>query len=161
MNSFLFLNRFSVSLKSLNNYFLRGFAYKSFLNRFSVLINNIMWSSNHYSTSSCFPRFSGPRFSSFPVFQGPGFPGFRFFNVRVQVLEVAKLKYILGKFYEKVYFICETPADKGVLLSFEKCILKAKWKEMKGMKFLSMSDRDGLRKGSMEMAYGVLTVLSW
>ena len=57
LNSFLFLSRFSVSLKSLINF--RRFACKSLLNRFSVLINYIMSSSNHFSTSSCFPGFSG------------------------------------------------------------------------------------------------------
>ena len=56
LNSFLFLSRFFDSLRSLNNYFLRTFACKSLLNRSSVLINYIMWSSNHFSTSSCFPR---------------------------------------------------------------------------------------------------------
>ena len=75
LNSFLFLSRFSVSLKSLNNYFFRRFPYKSLLNKFSVLINYIMWSFNHFSTFSCFPRFSGPRF----------------FRARVQVLEVAEI----------------------------------------------------------------------
>ena len=84
MNSFLFLSRFSVSLKSLNNYFFRWFAYKSLLSRFSVLINYNMWSSNHFSTSSGFPRFSGSRFFRAQVFQGPGFLGSRFFRIRVQ-----------------------------------------------------------------------------
>ena len=83
LNSFLFLSRFSVSLKSLNNYFFRRFAYKSLLNRFSVLINYIMWSSNHFSTSSCFPRFSGSRFFGVQVFQGLGSSGSRFFMVQV------------------------------------------------------------------------------
>ena len=71
------LSRFSSTLKSLNNYFFRRFPYKSLLNRFSVLINYIMWSSNHCSTSSCFPRFSGSRFFRVQVFQGPGFLGSR------------------------------------------------------------------------------------
>ena len=61
LNSFLFLSRFSVSLKSLDNYFFRWFAYKSLLSRFSVLISYIMWSSNHFSISRCFPCFSGSR----------------------------------------------------------------------------------------------------
>ena len=67
-----------------------------------------MWSSNHFSTSSCFPSFSGPDFlgSMFfrvQVFQGPCFSGSkffrfpvfsgsRFFMVRVQVLEGARSK---------------------------------------------------------------------
>ena len=34
-----------------------------------------MWSPNHFSTSSCFPRFSGSRFFRVQVFQGPGFSG--------------------------------------------------------------------------------------
>ena len=74
LNSFLFLCRFAVSLKSLDNYFFRRFAYESLFRRFSVLIN-YMWSSNHFSTSSRFPRFSGSRFFRIQV-QGPG-PGFR------------------------------------------------------------------------------------
>ena len=75
LNSFLFLSRFYVSLKSLHNYFFRWFVYKSLLSRFSVLISYNMWSSNHFTISSCFPCFSGP-----------GFSGSR---VRGQVLEVA------------------------------------------------------------------------
>ena len=84
LNSFLFLSRFSVSLKSLNNYFFKRFAYKSILNRFSVLINYIMWSSNHFSTSSCFLRFLGSKIFRVQVFQGLGFSGYRFFRVWVQ-----------------------------------------------------------------------------
>ena len=82
LNSYLFLNRFSVSLKSLSNYFFGRFAYKSLLNRFSVLINYIMWSFNHLSTSTCFPRFSGSSFFRVQVFQTPGFSGSRFFRVQ-------------------------------------------------------------------------------
>ena len=70
LNSFLFLGRYSVCLKSLDNYFFRWCAYKSLLSRFSVLISYNMWSSNHFSISSCFPCFSGS-------------------GSRVQVLEVA------------------------------------------------------------------------
>ena len=80
LNSFLFLSRFSVSLKSLDNYFFRWFAYKFLFSRFSVLISYNMWSSNHFSISNCFPCFPGPRFFRVQVFQarvqGPG-PGFR------------------------------------------------------------------------------------
>ena len=83
LNPFFFLSRFSVSLKSLNNYFFRSFAYKSIVNRFSMLINYIMWSSNHFSTSSCFLRFLGSRIFRVQVFQGPGFSGSRFFMVQV------------------------------------------------------------------------------
>ena len=69
--------------KSLNNYFFRRFVYKSLLNKFSVLVNYIMWSSNHFSTSSYFPSFSKSRFFSVQVFQGPGFSWSRFFWVQV------------------------------------------------------------------------------
>ena len=65
---------------------------KSLLSRFLVLINYTMQSSNHFSTSSCFP-FQGPgfpessalesRFFRVQVFQGPGFSGSRFFWVQV------------------------------------------------------------------------------
>ena len=79
LNSFVFLSKFSVSLKSLDNYFFRWFAYKSLFRSFLVLINYNMCSSNHFSTSSRFPRFSGIRFS-----------GSRLFRVWVQVLEVAE-----------------------------------------------------------------------
>ena len=87
------LSRFSVSLKSLSNYFFRRFAYKSLLNRFSVLINYIMWSSNHFSISSCFPRFSASKIFRVQVFQdvivlinfqGLGFSGSRFFRLQAQ-----------------------------------------------------------------------------
>ena len=90
LNSFLFLNRFSVSLKSLDNYFFRWFAYKSLLSRLSVFISYNMWSSNHFSISSCFPCFSRSRFFRVQVFQGPG-PGSR---IPFQVLEVADCRYL-------------------------------------------------------------------
>ena len=101
LNSFLFLRRFSVSLKSLDNYFFTWFAYKFLFSRFSVLISYNMWSSNHFSISSCFPCFSESRFFRVQVFQGPGFSrsGSRVrvqvqgpwsgSRVRVQLLEVA------------------------------------------------------------------------
>ena len=73
LNSFLFLSRFSASLKSLDNYFFRLFVYKSLFSRFSVLISYNMWPSKHFSISSCFP-----------CFQGPCSSGSRFFRVRVQ-----------------------------------------------------------------------------
>ena len=75
LNSFLYLSRFSVPLKSLDNYFFRWFAYKSVLSRFSVLKSYNMWSSNHFSISSCLPCFSGSRFFRVQVFQGPDFSG--------------------------------------------------------------------------------------
>ena len=75
LNSYLFLSRFSVSLKSLDSYFFRWFAYRSLLRRFSVLIKYNLWSSNHFSTSSRFPRFSGSRFLKVQVFQSPVFQG--------------------------------------------------------------------------------------
>ena len=88
LNSFLFLRRFSVSLKSLHNHFFRGFAHKSFLSRLSVLINYIMWSSNHFlyaAVSHIFqgPDFSRSRFFRVRVFQGPSFSGSSFFRVQV------------------------------------------------------------------------------
>ena len=82
LNSLLFLSRFSVSLKSLDNYFFRWFAYKSLLNRLPVLINYIMWSFNNFAISSCFPRFSGSKFFRFQVFLGLGFYRSRFFRVQ-------------------------------------------------------------------------------
>ena len=42
-----------------------------------------MWSSNHFSTSSSFPRFSGSRFFKVQVFQSSGFSGSRFFRLQV------------------------------------------------------------------------------
>ena len=83
LNSFLFLSRFSVSLKSLDNYFFRWFAYKSLFSRFSVLISYNMWSSNHFSISSRFPCFSRSRFFRVQVFQARGFSRSRFFRVQV------------------------------------------------------------------------------
>ena len=71
LNSFLFLSRFSFSLKSLDNYFFSWFAYKSLLSRFSVLISYNMWSSNHFLGS----RFVTDRFFRVQVCQGPGFQG--------------------------------------------------------------------------------------
>ena len=87
LNSLLFLSRFSVSLKTLDNYFLRWFAYKSLLSRFSVLISYNMCSSNHFSISSGFPCFSRSRFFRVQVFRVQG-PESRS-RIQVQVLEVA------------------------------------------------------------------------
>ena len=61
---------------------------KSLLSRFSVLINYTIQSSDHFSTSSCFPgflwsRFFGVQCFRVPVFQDPGFSGSRFFRVQV------------------------------------------------------------------------------
>ena len=83
LNSFLFLSRFFVSLKSPDNYFCRWFAYKSLLSKFSVVISYNMWSSNHFSIPRRFPRFSRSRFFKVQVFQGPGFPGSGFFRLQV------------------------------------------------------------------------------
>ena len=71
LNSFLLLSRFSVSLKSLDNYFFSWFAYKSLLSRFPVSISYNMWSYNQFSISSCVPCFSG--FGSRIHCPGPGF----------------------------------------------------------------------------------------
>ena len=78
-----------VSLKSLNNYFFRWFAYKYLFSRFSVLISYNMWPSNHFFISSCFPCFSVSRFFRVQVFQGPSPRSGSRVRVRVQVLEVA------------------------------------------------------------------------
>ena len=41
------------------------------------MLISYIWSSNHFSISSCFPCFSGSRFFRIQVFQGPGFSGSR------------------------------------------------------------------------------------
>ena len=63
LNSFLFLSRFSFSLKSLDNYFFRWFPYKSLLSIFSVLISYNVWSSNHFSIPAVCHVFQGPDIS--------------------------------------------------------------------------------------------------
>ena len=68
LNSFLFLSRFSVSLKSLKSYFFRRFAYKSLLNRFRVLINYVMWSSSSFFYNKLFPTFFMFRFFWVQIF---------------------------------------------------------------------------------------------
>ena len=83
LNSFSFLSRFSVSLKSLNNYFFRRFAYMSLLNRLSVLINYIMGSSNQFFYIQLFPTFFRVEVFRVQVFQGPGFSRSRFFWAQV------------------------------------------------------------------------------
>ena len=122
LNSFLFSSRFSVSLKSLDNYFFRWFAYKSLLlTRFSVLISYNMCSSNHFAISSRFPYFSRSRFFRVRV-QGPGSrsrsrvrvwvqglgpgpgPGSR---VRVQLIEVAYSNMCGKKFQYMVFTFLE------------------------------------------------------
>ena len=74
LNSFLFLITFYVFLNSFQNYF---FKWLACLQVSSVLMNCNIWSSYLFSASSCFPRFSWPRFSRVRV-QGSGLgPGFR------------------------------------------------------------------------------------
>ena len=77
------LSTFSIFLKSFDNYFFGWLAYKSLLSRSSVLLNYTTCSSNHFSASSFFPRFSWSRFLSILVFQGPGFLGSKFLRVQV------------------------------------------------------------------------------
>ena len=102
MNSFLFLSTFYVFLKRINNYFfsddlltsfflgdcqcycIRCGAYEFLFSRFSVFLNYTMWSSNLFSASSYFSRFSWPRFFRVQIFQGRGFLGSIFFWVKVQ-----------------------------------------------------------------------------
>ena len=110
-DSFLFLSTLK-NLKNLSNYFLRWVAYKSFLSRFSVLIDNTMWFTIqfffwHPAISNVIhgPGFSGTMFFRIQLFQGRSFfkvqifqgqvftfQGFSRFGsrIRVQVLEVAK-----------------------------------------------------------------------
>ena len=76
------LSTFSIFLKSFDNYFFGWLAYKSLLSRSSVLLNYTICSSNHFSASSFFPRFSWSRILSILVFQGPRFLGYRFFRLR-------------------------------------------------------------------------------
>ena len=120
LNSFLFLSRFSVTLKSLDNYFFRWFTQKSLFSRFSVLISYNMWPFNHFSISSCFPGFSGsgsrvqgPGSASRTRVQGPG-SGSR---VWVQVLEVAVMVCV-----KKIYFL--------IILTFDVSIFSQKRKKI-------------------------------
>ena len=95
-NSFLFLSRFSVSLKSIKNYFFR-FACKSPLNRFSVLINYVIYGLLiiflHPAVSHAFqgPGFLGSRFFSVQVFLGLGFSRSRFLRVQVFLFQVFQI----------------------------------------------------------------------
>ena len=136
-NSFLFLSRFFVSLKSLNNHFFRRFASKSLLNRFSVLINYIMWSSNNFLHPGVL-RFLGsePRLFRVQVLQGPGFSGFGS-RVQVQVLEVALYIFkhrhksnIKGAIFElrSKHLYRDQPYKKGfggkkLVLQFHRCFI--------------------------------------
>ena len=68
LSLFLLLSTFSAFLKSLSNYYFRWLAYKSFLSRFSVLINVVFQVFQS-------PGFAGSRFCKVQVLQGPGFSG--------------------------------------------------------------------------------------
>ena len=59
-------------------------AYKSFLSRFSMLINYTMWSSNLFCCIQLFPTFFIVQ--DFQICQGLGFSESRFFRVWVQGL---------------------------------------------------------------------------
>ena len=79
---------------------------KSLLSRFSVLVNYTMQSSNHFSTSSCFPRFLWSRFSGsmffraqcfrVQVFLGQGFSGSRFSDPRFFRVQVFRPQVFQG-----------------------------------------------------------------
>ena len=60
---------------------------------------------------------------------------------------------VLSMIREGFYYdiICQriSCAGKGILLSIEKCILKAKQKEIKQTEILSKNERDDFWKGSM------------
>ena len=95
LNSFLLLvlRIFSVFLKSLSDYFFSWLAYKSLLNRFSVLINyTVLYGLPvFFSAINCLSRFSWSRLSRVQVFQGPGFSGSGSRpRLWVQALEVAR-----------------------------------------------------------------------
>ena len=85
LNSFLLSSRFSVSQKSLDNYFFKWFAYKSLLSRFSVIICVLLIIFPQPAVSHVFqgPGFSVSRFFSVQVFQCPGSSGSRFFRFQV------------------------------------------------------------------------------
>ena len=92
----LFLSTFFVFLKSLNNYFFRWLAYKSFPSRFSVLIkckHSIFFCIQLFPTFFMVLVFQVPGFSTPRLFRVQVFLSSRFFWVRfriwVQVLEVA------------------------------------------------------------------------
>ena len=68
-------------------------ACKSFISRFSMLINFTMWSSNRFFCNQLFPAFFRNGLFRVQVFQGPGFSesGFsesRFFRVQVFLSQV-------------------------------------------------------------------------
>ena len=75
---FLFLSTFSVFH---NDYFFKCLAYKSLPNRFSDLINYILWPYNFFFCIQLFPRFFMVQ-----VFLGPSFLRSRFFRVQVKGL---------------------------------------------------------------------------
>ena len=86
-------NRYSLSWKT--SIIDVGLAYKSFLSRFSMLINYTMCSSNLFFCIQLFPTFfivqnfqstdfSGSRIFRIQFFLSPGFSGSRFFMVRIQ-----------------------------------------------------------------------------
>ena len=108
LNSFLLSSRFSVSQKSLDNYFFKRFAYKSLLSRFSVLLSYNMCSSNHFSTVSRFPCFSRSRFFSVQVFQCPSFSVSRFFRVQVS----QGPGFSSSRFFRVQVFQCSVPGSR-------------------------------------------------
>ena len=72
LNLFLLLSTFSLFF---NDLFFRWIAYKSFVSKFSVLINYILWPYNLFSVSSCFPHFSWSRFFRVKIFMVQVFQG--------------------------------------------------------------------------------------
>ena len=86
LNSFLLLvsSTFSVFLKSLSDYFFSLLTYQSPLKIVSVnKLYCLMWSSNLFFASSCFPRFSWSRFFRVQVFLGPGLRSSRLINAPI------------------------------------------------------------------------------
>ena len=131
----MWLPRWEPSLKSLNNYFSRMFAYKSFINRFSMLMNYILWFSNHFSTSSYFPRFSGCRFFIIQVHQGPSSSGFQS-RVVVQIHVYSRIGTEYGEMLLFAYLshYCFSSQTKAYLEPSRTFTMKLFWKNVNGFR---------------------------
>ena len=99
---------------------------KSLLTRFSVLINYTMQSSNHFSTSSCFPRFFMVQVFIIQVFQSsmlqsPGFSECSFFTVQVFQGPGPDFRSSREKMFQKIYSRC---GDTWVFSCFLSCNIR-------------------------------------
>ena len=114
-------------------------ACKSFISRFSMLINFTMWSSNRFFCNQLFPAFFRDGLFRVQVFQSPGFSEsgfseFRFFRVQVFWVQVFQspgssgYRFFWVQFFSGSSFFWVLGLDPGFRSFFSLINWNSKWK---------------------------------